>query len=103
MTKTEILFNYKQAIRQAEKLESIGRKLEQLAKDRLADTIGQLKSVWQSDSSPEYYSKAGKVQEEIGTTAASVKKIAQAIRTTAEAVKEAELRALEIAESRTYQ
>lgn len=102
MTKSEILFNYRQAIRQADKLDDLAKKLERLANEKMGDTIGQLKSSWQSDNSPQYYSKAGKVQEEIKTTAGNVKKIADAIRTTAEAVKDAELRAREIAKSRSY-
>lgn len=102
MTVGEILFNYRQAIKQADKLEQLARKLNVLSEEKLGGTIGKLKESWQSDSSPQYYGKAGKVQEEIKTTAGNIKKIAQAIRTTAEAVKNAELRALEIAKARTY-
>lgn len=102
MTRIEIMFNYNQAIRQAEKLESIAKKLNTLKDTKLENTLGTLKNAWQSDSSGQYYGKASQVQTEIGITAKNVYQIAQAIRTTAKAVKTAELRALEIARSRTY-
>ena len=102
MTKSEILFNYRQAIRQAEKLEEVAKKLNKLGTDKMGNSIGTLKSAWQSDNSGAYYSKAIKVQGEIQTTAKNIRQIAQAIRSTAEAVRNAELRALEIARSRSY-
>lgn len=101
MTKQEIIFDYKQAIKQAERLEEIARKLRTLSVDKIENSMGTLKAVWQSDNSHQYYSKVSKVQEDINGTSEYVKKIANSIRTTAEAVKEAELRALEIARSRT--
>lgn len=102
MTRQEIIFDYKQAIKQAEKLEEIAGKLKTLSVDKIENSIGTLKAAWQSDSSSQYYSKVSKVQEDIKNTSEYVKRIANSIRTTAKAVKEAELRALEIAKSRTY-
>lgn len=102
MTRSEVLFNYRQAIRQAEKLETIATRLDKLSSNKMENTVGTLRTVWQSDSSPQYYNKVGKVQGDIKSTARNVRKISQAIRDTAENVKRAELRALEIARSRTY-
>jgi uncharacterized protein YukE len=102
MTRYEILFNYRQAIRQADKLDEVAKKLEKLQADKLGNTIGTLKNAWRSDNSQQYYNKAARVQDEIRVTAGNVKQIARAIRTTAEAVKQAELRALEIAKHRSY-
>lgn len=102
MTRSEIIFNYRQAIKQAEKLERIASKLDKLGKDKMGSTIGTLKTAWQSDSSPQYYGKAAAVQNEVIVTAKNVRQIASAIRTTAEAIKQAELRALEIARKRSY-
>ena len=64
--------------------------------------IFDYKNVWQSDNSPQYYQKAGQVQEDLSSTASQIQKIADGIRTIAESVKNAELRALEIARNRTY-
>lgn len=102
MTKRQIIFNYNQAINQAKKLENIAKNMDRLSKDKLNDTLGTLKNAWRSDNSPQYYSKAAKVQEDIRSTANNIRRTAQGIRTTAEAVKRAELRALEIAKSRSY-
>lgn len=103
MTQNEILFDYSQAIKQASKLDEIARKLDRLASDKMENTVGSLRSAWQSDSSQQYYNKVGKVQGDMRATAGKIKTIAQSIRTTADAVKRAEQRALEIAQTREYQ
>lgn len=102
MTESQIYFQYNSAVRQAEKLDQIVRKLEKLSNDRMDGTLRSLKNAWQSDSSPQYYQKAGQAQEDIRQTAEQLRKIADGIRTIAEAVKNSELRALEIARNRTY-
>lgn len=102
MTKREILLNYNQAVRQATKLDQAANRLERLAADQLGSAVGTLRIAWQSDSSSQYYGKVGKVQGDIKTTAAKMRKIANSIRVTAGAVKQADLRALEIAQARMY-
>ena len=102
MTRHEILFNYAQAMKQADRLDDVARRIERLATDKMESTTGALKSAWQSDSSPQYIRKMGTVQDEIKGNARNIKKVAQRIRTTAEGIKRAELRALEIAEARSY-
>ncbi len=103
MGRIEILFNYRQAIRQAEKLENLSSRLKKLARDKLSDTMGKLQNCWQSDHSNEYLRKVDLVRAELNETAARMESVAHAIRETAEAVKNAELRALEIARKRTYE
>ncbi len=102
MTEYEIYFQYNSAVRQAQKLDEIARKLEKLSTDKMNSTLRSLKAAWQSDNSAQYYQKAGKAQEDVKETASQIRKIADGIRTTAEAVKNAELRALEIARERSY-
>lgn len=102
MTKREILLNYNQAIKQATKLDQSANRLERLAAEQLGSAVGTLQIAWQSDSSPQYYGKVGKVQGDIRATAGKLRKIANSIRITAGAVKKADLRALEIAQARMY-
>lgn len=102
MTRSEILFNYRQAIRQAEKIDDIADKIERLATVKLDNTVGSLRNNWNSDSSQRYYSKAGQVQGDINNNAKNLRRVASSIRSTAEAIKRAELRALEIARARSY-
>lgn len=102
MTKSEIIFNYNQAIKQAAKLEEISNSIERVATDKMAASIGVLKGAWQSDNSAPFYTKIGQVQTDIQNDAKSIRSVAQSIRETAERIKQAELRALEIAQTRTY-
>ena len=102
MGRSEILFNYRQAIRQADRLDEIAGKINKLSTDRMEETLSGLTAAWQSDSSPQYYSKFHQIQEDICTHAENLRKVADTIRTTAEEVKRAELRALEIARRRNY-
>lgn len=101
MTEREIKLNYQQAIKQASRLEDIAGKLENLSSNKLSDTVGTLKQAWQSDSSSQYYNKMDKVQGDINTTAKQVRKIANSIRTTADAVRNSEMKAVEIAKTRS--
>lgn len=101
MTEREIKLNYQQAIRQASRLEDIAGKLENLSSNKLSNTVGTLKQAWQSDSSSQYYNKVDKVQGDINTTAKQVRKIANSIRTTADAVRNSEMKAVEIAKTRS--
>lgn len=101
MTEREIKLNYQQAIREASRLEAIAGKLENLSSNKLSNTVGTLKQAWQSDSSSQYYNKVDKVQGDINTTAKQVRKIANSIRTTADAVRNSEMKAVEIAKTRS--
>lgn len=102
MTRSEILFNYRQAIRQAEKLDELADKIERLAVEKIGNTVGSLRNNWNSDNSHRYYSKVGQVQNDIKGNARNIRRVASSIRTTAESIKRAELRALEIARQRAY-
>lgn len=101
MTEREIKLNYQQAINQAKKLDEIAVKLEKLSSGKLDNTVGTLKQAWQSDSSPKYYNKVSKVQGDITATAKQVRKIANSIRITADAVRNSEMKAVEIAKNRS--
>lgn len=102
MTVSEIMFNYNQAIRQAARLDEIAGKLEQIAAGKLENSLGALKNAWRCENASQFYGKMGQVQSDISGDAKAVRKVAENIRETAERIKEAELRALEIAESRSY-
>ncbi len=104
MAKSEwqIIFDYRQAIRQADKLDDIANRVDKIAKDKMNNMMTALKSSWQSDNSAQFCSKMKQVQSDIISDGNQIRKIADAIRTTAEGIKNAELRALEIAKCREY-
>lgn len=100
MGKSEIYSNYQQAIRQAADLEDIAVKIDRLAGDRMGETINGLKGAWQSDNSSQFYSKIGQVQRDIHAQAQRARKVAGSIREIAKEIRDAELRALELAKRR---
>lgn len=100
MTLSEIYFNYEQAIRQADELDRISNRVKDAASEDLDDIIGEVNHAWKSDSSNEYLKKMKKVQDDMGTTAGNLTRIASAIRTIAGKVREAELEAWRIANAR---
>lgn len=100
MTLSEIYFNYEQAIRQAAQLETIAKNLRKAANNTMEDILNHVNSAWKSDSAPQYIKKGQKVEGDILTTAGNLENIAQAIRTIAERIKEAELEAWRIANAR---
>lgn len=100
MTLTEIYFNYSKAIRQAEKLEEVARKLRDQANDKMAEILKDVKAAWESDNSSAYLRKGVKVQGDIVTTARNLENIASAIRKIAIQIRNAELEAWRIANER---
>lgn len=102
MNRQEILMNYAQAKYQAQRLDDIADRIERLANSNMDSSLKTLQVAWKSDNSPQFYTKAETVRSAILTDAANIRKVAASIRATAEAVKNADLRALEIAQARTY-
>lgn len=96
----EIYFNYNKAIEQAAKLEGIAKRLSTAADRDLETILSDVSRAWKSDSSPQYIRKGQKVQGDMHTTERNLKNIAQAIRTIAKRIFEAELEAWRIANER---
>lgn len=102
MSKMEILFNYKQAVEQAEKLETLSKRLIVIVDQNLEPATNTLKAVWESDYSWQYYKKADTVKENIKKSAENLNMIAVSIRKTAKIIRDAELEAWETAVNRSY-
>ena len=100
MTRGEVLFNYNQAMAQARRLDALAKQVELLSRNKIEDTKSRLRVAWQSDNSSAYLGKVEIVQNSIYDSAKKIRNIAQGIRTIAESVKAAELRAIEIARAR---
>lgn len=64
------------------------------------DILNDVNSAWKSDSTPQYIKKVQKVEGDILITAGNLDNIAQAVRTIAQRIKEAELEAWRIANAR---
>ena len=101
-SRVEIMFDYRLAIAQARRLDEVAAKLENVVYRDMESTIETLRSSWQSDSSSQFIAKTERVREKLGQDATKIRKVAASIRNTAEAIKNAELKSLEIAKQRTY-
>lgn len=100
MTLTEIYFNYSRAIEQAKRLDGVAADLKRSADRTMEDILNEVHSAWKSDSAPGFIKKGQKVEGDMRTTAGNLTNIADAIRTIAERIKEAELAAWRIANER---
>ena len=66
----------------------------------MENILNDVNSAWKSDSAPQYMKKGQKVEGDIRITAGNLENIAQAIRTIAQRIKEAELEAWRITNAR---
>ena len=99
-TRSEIYFNYNQAIEQAKQLDEVAEQLTNAANRDMEDLLNDVSRAWKSDSAPQFLKKGQKVEGDMRTTARNLKNIASAIRTIAKRIREAELTAWRIANER---
>ena len=87
---------------QANKLEVISESLKKTAQKDYSNAIGNLSTVWKSESAVQFIGKADVLKSRMEETAAEIKKIAEDMRRTARMIYEAEKKAEEISELRKY-
>ena len=97
-----IEMDYQQAVSQAEELERIAVQLKNQAEQNFPGIIENIQSAWQGDNADSYIKKANTLQPRMMRTSENLKSVAQTIRTVSKNTYEAELRAIEIAQERTY-
>lgn len=100
-----IEMDYQQAVSQAEELERIAVQLKNQAEQNFPGIIENNQSAWQGDNADSYIKKANTLQPRMMRTmrtSENLKSVAQTIRTVSKNPYEAELRAIEIAQERTY-
>lgn len=99
-SKSEIRINFRQAIHQAEQLESVADRLDKLAKNKMESSMRSLSNAWKGHNAAEFLAKETLLQENIIRTTYEIREIAAVIRFTAHRIYEAEMEALRIAEER---
>ncbi len=99
-SRSEIRFNFKQALAQADRLDDVADKLDRLSKDTMENSMQTLASAWSGDNATAFLRKEDILKGDIKSTASSVHDIADDIRRIARRVYEAEMEALRIAKSR---
>ena len=96
-----IIFNYKNALSQADKLDGVAKKLKGISSNDLNNTLSSLDKSWNGDNAWAFIGKGKNIQQKVNASASSINAVADEIRRTAKRIYDAEMRAIEIAESRT--
>lgn len=99
ITRAVIEMNYSNAMRQADRVAAVADNMRRLASQELGGTIQNLAANWKGQEASLYLQKGDQLMENIHRTACELQTAAQRIRTEARRVRDADLRALEIAQS----
>ena len=97
-----IEWNYIQAKEQAEKLVEQADRLEKLSSEQLNATFYNLSVNWEGRSAEDFLKKGDALADKISQLEKEQRKIAAVIRSCAERTYQAELKARELAKTRTY-
>lgn len=97
LSEATINFNYNKAMAKAAELDAAAAKLDSDGVQELESISGSIKKDWEGKSSGEYIAKCNKEKQNLAQLVSDMKKTASAMRTMAENIKQAELKALAIA------
>ena len=95
-TAWQIQMDFKKAMAAAAKLRGIANSMDNNA-GALGSTLGSIDSSWDGENSEAYLAKGRKVQNNISTTAAGIRRVAEAIEEIAIRMRDAEMAAITIA------
>lgn len=102
-TRESIMMDYQAACGQASELEQIASNMKKMANNNLSQSLQDLSCYWQGSNAEAYLKKGTQLHLDITLNAKELENIASAIRTIAKNIYDAELKNIEIAESRNYQ
>ena len=98
-SRSEIRFNFNQALAQASELDSLADRLEQL-ENKTENSMQTLSAAWKGQNATAFLRKEDTIKKEVRKTAAEIHSIADDIRRIARRIYEAEMAALRIAQQR---
>lgn len=99
-TLTSIRMDFDRAIRKAQSLEELAQQLESLAEDNMEATFQNVGRAWNGEASRDYLGKGRELKRKIKSSAAQLKRIAEALRTAARVTYNAERHAILVAQAR---
>ena len=102
MDKQTIQLNYESVIREADRLEAIGRELDQMQREAYLEALSELGNAWDGSVSDAFLRKAHELQYRMRTTSVDLITIGAETRRKAKRIRDAELAALDVAQNRTY-
>lgn len=101
-TRATIEFDFRTALAQADKIDTIANDLSRLSKTELEGVLQNVSAGWKGDNANIYLNKGVVLQEKMTGTVNTLQGIASDIRTIAKRLYDAEMAALEIALNREY-
>lgn len=101
-TREKIEFDFKQALRQADRIDTIASNLSELSGKEFGGSLENLSANWKGDNASIYMAKGNRLQEQMNGTAKELHAVAADIRVIARRLYNAEMNAWRIANSRTY-
>ena len=102
MTRQTIEITFNSAIKRAEQLDQCAEDMLRLASSNMETIKGDISMAWQGDSASAYLNKMDLTAANIRKTAKRLQDIASTLRGVAINFRNSELRAIEIAEQRSY-
>ena len=102
LSKSTIIFNFNQAKAQANELDEIANSLSQLSTRDFNNAMQNIAANWKSENATIYLGKGERLQEDITSTANSLRNVASDIRIIAKRIYDAEMAAYERAKRRRY-
>ena len=94
-----INFNYQKAMRQAAQLEDLANQLKRIANSDVDSALDQVAGSWKGDSANIFLQKGNKAKNDLIQSAKQLQNTANAIRSAARALRAAEIRAKQIADT----
>lgn len=101
-SRQSIEFDFEQAKRQADELDSIAYNLKNLSNNKLNQSMQNLSQSWKGENATAYLKKGGILAKDILDSSSQLSDIANDIRTIARNTYETEMEAIRIAEEREY-
>lgn len=101
-TEAEIYLEYEKALSQAETLLQLAGELNSSAAGDTKEIAAALGTVWKGESAEAFYAKCSILTQKWSDCASSLTKTAEAVKTIAQNIYNAEMQALRLAETRVY-
>lgn len=94
-----INFNYQKAMRQAAQLEDLANQLKRIANSDVDSALDQVAGSWKGDSANIFLQKGNKAKNDLIQSAKQLQNTANAIKSAARTLRNAEIRAKQIADT----
>lgn len=101
-TLNEIRMNFRVANAMADRLQELAGKMSSLANERYYGTLRNISNNWKGENAEAYLRKGEKVKDRMSRTAADLRNAAETVRTIAKNTYDAEMKAWQIAQMRSY-